>query len=108
MTESASSAAHAPHAPTTDGDRGRWPEEVAAEAALRYLDGLAERPVAPSPEALARLPELGGPLPEHPTPAVDAIRLLDAVASPATVASAGGRYFGFVIGTSLSAARAAS
>ena len=81
---------------------------MAAEAALRYLDGLADRPVGPPPEALARLAELGGPLPEQPTPAADVVALLDEVAGPATVASAGGRYFGFVIGTSLAAARAAS
>ncbi len=83
-------------------------ERVAVEAALRYLDGLADRPVAPTPEALARVAELGGPLPEHPTAAEDVVRLLDDVASPAAVGSAGGRYFGFVIGTSLPAARAAS
>jgi len=67
------------------------PEEVAAEAALRYLDGLDRRPVGPPPEALARLAELGGPLPEQPTPAADVVALLDEVAGPATVASAGSR-----------------
>src|SRR5690349_13708141 len=87
---------------------GHEPEQVAAEAALRYLDGLADRPVAPAPEALARLAALGGPLPDHPSPAADTIRLLDEVASPAMMGSAGGRYFGFVIGTALAAARAAS
>jgi len=83
-------------------------EALAARAALRYLDGLEDRPVAPSPDALARLPELGGPLPDDPTPDDEVLRLLEEVAGPATVGSAGGRYFGFVIGTSLPAARAAS
>jgi glutamate/tyrosine decarboxylase-like PLP-dependent enzyme len=83
-------------------------DELAAHAAARYLDGLADRPVAPPPEALARLSELGGPLPEHPSAPEDVVRLLDEVASPATMGSAGGRYFGFVIGSSLPAARAAA
>ena len=36
----------------------------AAARAIRYLDGLNERAVVPSPEAVARLCELDGPLPD--------------------------------------------
>ncbi|MBV9170371.1 MAG: aspartate aminotransferase family protein, partial [Chloroflexi bacterium] len=46
--------------------------------------------------------------PERGEDAADVLRLLDEVGSPATVASAGGRYFGFVIGSSLPATVAAS
>jgi len=73
----------------------------AARRAIRYLATLDERPVAPRPEALARLAELDGPLPEQPGDPAETLRLLDEIASPATMASAGGRFFGFVIGGTL-------
>src|SRR6266487_3767072 len=79
-----------------------------AERAARYLAGLKDRAVAPTPEALANLRRLDEPLPEHPTDPSTVIRLLDEIGSPATMASAGGRFFGFVVGGSLPAAVAAS
>lgn len=82
--------------------------ESAADRALGYLDGLDSRRVAPSPEALARLDALGGPLPEIGEDPVEVLALLDEVGSPATTASAGARYFGFVIGGTLPGALGAS
>ncbi|MGE0554018.1 MAG: aspartate aminotransferase family protein [Gemmatimonadales bacterium] len=79
--------------------------EDAAARAARYLDGLDARPVAPVPGNLAAF---DGPLPEGETPAAEVLALLDRHGSPATVASAGGRYFGFVTGGSLPAALAAN
>jgi glutamate/tyrosine decarboxylase-like PLP-dependent enzyme len=79
-----------------------------AERATRYLEGLPQRSVAPTPEALARLRELDGPLPEAGADAASVLSLLDEIGSPATMASAGGRYFGFVIGGSVPAALAAN
>src|SRR5436189_4623031 len=79
-----------------------------AERAARYLADLKDRGVAPTPEALANLRRLDEPLPEHPTDPSTVIRLLDEIGSPATMASAGGRFFGFVVGGSLPAAVAAS
>jgi glutamate/tyrosine decarboxylase-like PLP-dependent enzyme len=75
--------------------------EEAARRANAYLDGIGHRRVGPTSSALERLPELGGALPENPSPAVETIRLLDEIGSPATMASAGGRCFGFVIGGAL-------
>ena len=79
-----------------------------AERATRYLETLESRKVAPTPEALQQLSRLDEPFPENPTDAEAVISLLDEVGSPATVASAGPRFFGFVVGGSLPAALAAN
>ncbi len=81
---------------------------AAARYSLEYLTSLAARRVYPSPEALTRLSALGGDLPESPSDPLTVLNLLHEVGSPATVASAGGAYFGFVIGSSLPAALAAN
>src|SRR2546425_5271223 len=69
-----------------------------AERAARYLAGLQDRAVAPTPEALANLRRLDEPLPERPTDPSTVIRLLDEIGSPATMASAGGGLFRVVGG----------
>jgi glutamate/tyrosine decarboxylase-like PLP-dependent enzyme len=81
--------------------------DTAARAA-RYLNQINERRVAPSSESIARLKRLGGPLPEGPADPAELLAMLDDVGSPATVATTGGRYFGFVIGGTLPAALAAN
>ncbi|HET8627535.1 MAG TPA: pyridoxal-dependent decarboxylase [Thermomicrobiales bacterium] len=78
-----------------------------AERAARYLAGLPGRDGAPTPAALARLAELEGPLPTGPTDPATVLALLDELGSPATIATAGPRFFGFV-GGSLPAALAAN
>jgi glutamate/tyrosine decarboxylase-like PLP-dependent enzyme len=80
----------------------------AAQRAIHYLDGLAERPVAPDPHAVLRVERFDEPLPDGPVDPSEVLALLDEVGSPATIASAGGRFFGFVIGGSLPAALAAN
>ena len=80
----------------------------AAERASRYLEGLQERSVAPTQEALDGLKRLDEDLPLQPIDPHDVLALLDEVGSPATVATAGPRFFGFVIGGSLPATVAAN
>ncbi len=80
----------------------------AARRAIRYLDSLAERAVAPDPHAVQQVERFDEPLPEGPVDPSEVLALLDEFGSPATIASAGGRFFGFVIGGSLPAALAAN
>ena len=79
-----------------------------ADRAARYIAGIANRGVVPLPADVARLEILGGPLPQLPSDPSEVLALLDDIGSPATVATAGGRYFGFVIGGSLPAALVAN
>jgi glutamate/tyrosine decarboxylase-like PLP-dependent enzyme len=81
---------------------------AAAERAVRYLEGLSQRRVAPAPEVVERLKELDRPLPAEPTDPQRVLAELDELGSPATVASAGGRFFGFVVGGTVPAALAAN
>jgi len=79
-----------------------------ADRAARYVTAIGDRRVAPLPEDTARLEALGGPLPSGPCDPEEVLALLDDIGSPATVATTGGRYFGFVIGGTLPAALAAN
>jgi glutamate/tyrosine decarboxylase-like PLP-dependent enzyme len=80
----------------------------AARRAIHYLETLAQRPVAPDPQAVQQLEQFNEPLPEAPLDPSEVLSFLDELGSPATIASAGGRFFGFVIGGSLPAALAAN
>jgi glutamate/tyrosine decarboxylase-like PLP-dependent enzyme len=73
----------------------------AALRAHRYLDGLNTRPVCPAPGAVAALRELDVPLPPEARDPAETLALLDTAVSPATMAMAGPRFFGFVIGGAL-------
>ena len=79
----------------------------AAARASAYLDGLATRKVAPDPATVARLDALDIPLPERGVADATVIAALDAL-SPATMAMAGPRFFGFVIGGALPVTLAAN
>lgn len=71
---------------------------MASDRAIRYLSEIGNRAVAPSKEAVERLSFLGGAMPEEPTDPADIISMLDEFGSPATMATAGHRFFGFVVG----------
>ena len=82
--------------------------EFAAERARKYVAEISQRSVAPEGEAIAALKSFHEPFPEKPCDPRDVVAMLDAAGSPATVATTGGRYFGFVIGGSLPAVTGAS
>lgn len=73
----------------------------ASNRAINYLREIGNRDVAPLPEAVERLSSLGGSFPEVPSDPIEVIQMLDEIGSPATMAMAGPRYFGFVIGGAL-------
>ncbi|MCX7782550.1 MAG: aminotransferase class V-fold PLP-dependent enzyme [Meiothermus sp.] len=73
----------------------------------QYLRKLETRRVFPSLQDLSLLAHFDEPLPQQGTPAAEVLRLLDEYGSPNTVASQGGRYFGFVTGGVVPAALAA-
>jgi glutamate/tyrosine decarboxylase-like PLP-dependent enzyme len=80
----------------------------ALNRSLAYLGDVADRPVAPGQAAVDGLSELDFTLPGAGLAAMDVLRLVDVIGSPATVASNGPRYFGFVIGGALPVAQAAA
>jgi glutamate/tyrosine decarboxylase-like PLP-dependent enzyme len=73
----------------------------ASKRSSRYLESLNTRGVAPEREAIAALARFEQAFPEHTSTAESVLAELDEVGSPATMASAGGRFFGFVIGGAL-------
>ncbi len=80
----------------------------AAGRSATYLEGIDSRSVAPTAAAIAALARFDQPLPERPLEPAAILRELDEVGSPGTSTSAGGRYFGFVIGATLPSALAAN
>lgn len=76
--------------------------------ALDYATSVDDRRVAPDSLALAALAAFDEPLPDVGVDALTTLRLLDDVGSPATVATTGRHYFGFVIGAAYPVALASS
>jgi glutamate/tyrosine decarboxylase-like PLP-dependent enzyme len=72
--------------------------EAAAAAALAYARSVDDRRVFPDTKAVAALSAFDEPLPDAGVDAAETINLLAEVGGPATVASTGPSYFGFVTG----------
>lgn len=85
-------------------------EDLLAEGdrrALTYIRSATERRPFPDNDALNGLVAFNEPLPNQGLGEAETLELLDRFGSPATVASNGPRYFGFVIGALLPAVAAA-
>jgi glutamate/tyrosine decarboxylase-like PLP-dependent enzyme len=80
---------------------------IAAALASEFLHSLAERHVGAVADGADVHDRLNSPLPEEGTEPAQVVRDLAAAVEPGLVASAGPRYFGFVIGGALPAAVAA-
>jgi glutamate/tyrosine decarboxylase-like PLP-dependent enzyme len=76
---------------------------TACELAVGYLESLPGRPVGERATLAELRARLGAPLPETGEEPAAVLRELAAGADPGLIASAGPRYFGFVIGGSLPA-----
>lgn len=81
---------------------------ASCEKSIHYVDQLEQRPVFPGAKEIEALQLLDKPLPEVMGNAGSILNTLDSLGSPATVASTGGRYFGFVTGGVLPVALASS
>jgi glutamate/tyrosine decarboxylase-like PLP-dependent enzyme len=81
--------------------------ELVRGQARYWFETLSTRPVRASVTSNQLVQSLGGPLPEDGTSPADVVGLLARVGTRGTIASAGPRYFGFVVGGSLPAALAA-
>ena len=79
----------------------------AARSAAGFRTGLSERRVAPTVNLDSLRTAFGGPLQAKGTPAAEVLKELIAAAEPGLVATAGPRFFGFVIGGALPSATAA-
>ena len=81
--------------------------EQAKAYAFAYLDSVHDRNVFPTDESIKDLTVFDEPLPTAPGSPVEILRMLHIYGSPATVAQTGGRYSGFVNGSSVPIALAA-
>jgi glutamate/tyrosine decarboxylase-like PLP-dependent enzyme len=82
--------------------------ESAAEAAIQYLEKVEARKVAPAAEAVDNLDLFREALPETTAAPEKVLKILHDHGSPATMAMAGPRFFGFVIGGALPVSLAAN
>jgi glutamate/tyrosine decarboxylase-like PLP-dependent enzyme len=89
------------HVPDWAGPLGE-----AYRLALAHLTGLPDRPVDSHATPAAMRAALGGPVPQTPTPPAEVVAALAAAADPGLVATASGRFFGFVFGGATPAALA--
>jgi glutamate/tyrosine decarboxylase-like PLP-dependent enzyme len=82
--------------------------ETAFKNSAGYLEELPDRRVFPGEESLKKLEQLNLPIPETANDPESALEILNTIGAENTVASNGGRYFGFVFGGTLPVSLAAN
>ena len=75
--------------------------DTANTYAKSYIDTIMNRNVFPTEEALENLTHFDEDMPNESTDAKAVLKQLNTYGSPATIASLGGRYFGFVCGSAV-------
>jgi glutamate/tyrosine decarboxylase-like PLP-dependent enzyme len=82
--------------------------DLFSDRAKKYIKSIKTRRVFPAQGEIDNLKLFDTPLQDHPIDPLQVLDELDRFGSPATVASSGGRYFGFVVGGALPAPLAAN
>jgi len=82
--------------------------QEAAARARKYVANIMERRVIPAGRDVLNLAQFREQFPNSPTDPMRVLTTLDEIGSPSTVATTGGRYFGFVTGGALPASLAAN
>ena len=93
-----------------DSEISSTQDELLRETAARarkYTASIGDRRVAPSEKDVENLAKFREGFPASPSEPKQILEMLDEIGSPATLATTGGRYFGFVIGGALPASLAA-
>ena len=75
--------------------------DCARDAAVSYINGIDKREVMPGEAALAELETLKEPMPDVPSDPCAVLHRLAQLGAKTTVATTGGRFFGFVVGGAL-------
>ena len=75
--------------------------EQTQKHAIQYLDEAFQRTIFPTEDVLEKLSIFDEEMPQNQSEGREVIELLHQYGSPATVPAIGGRYFGFVTGSSL-------
>ncbi len=78
------------------------------EAAKEFENGFDDNPVVPGIDAVKNIDQFDEPTPTTGTDALDVIKMLHEIGTPATTLSRSGRFFGFVVGGTLPVAQASS
>ncbi|MEL6256262.1 MAG: aminotransferase class V-fold PLP-dependent enzyme [Bacteroidota bacterium] len=81
--------------------------EEALQYAFQYIEEVYDRNIYPSEEALADLSHFDENLPKDSSDASEVLKKLNTYGAPATMAQIGGRYHGFVNGSSVPVGQAA-
>ena len=75
--------------------------DKAQKHAMKYLEEVLDRNVAPTEEAISNLKRFEEDLPANSSNGSEIIEMLSEYGAPATTAQLGGRYFGFVNGSAV-------